>query len=128
MQKHQGTNPVTYLKERDREIATVEREREALDRTLAGLKAARDAMASFVLDGAVQPRSHGQGPRAAILREILESRTGPMPVDDIMAELKKRDVIAERPNVSATLAYLKRKGVAKNVERGQWASVTSIAA
>lgn len=128
MQKHQGSNPSSVISDLDKKIVVAERQREAQDRFIVGLRAAREAMAGVVIEGAAHPRPFGQGPRSAVLQEILESSVEPMPVDRIVAELKRRDVHAPRASINATLAYLKRKGVAKNPERGKWASVTSIAA
>lgn len=119
-----GTNPTIFLNQMDRTIQTTEREIEEKERLLRGLRSARESMAAVVLEGASQPRLNGENPRSSVLREILEAASGPVPVDDIMAELRKRDVIAPRASVGATLSYLKRKGVAKNVDRGQWVAVT----
>ena len=125
MQKNQGTvSPSSYLNVYDRDIVKAERQRAELDRVIAALRTAREAMAGVILDGATQPRQNGDGSRAAILREILTSSPESVTVDDIMAELKKRGRHDEKHLVYSTISYMKRVGEIKNVERGKWSSVS----
>ena len=118
-------NPTAYLRQTDREIAAATRNREQWDRYIQGLTAARKAMAESVLEDAARPHRGGSsGTRVELLTEILGNAKAPMSVNDIMAELAKRDHHTNRANVASTLAYLKRVGSAKAPERGQWVSAT----
>ena len=129
MQKNQGTvSPSSYLNVYDRDIVKAERQRAELDRVIAALRTAREAMAGVILDGATQPRQNGDGSRAAILREILASTPEPVTVDDIMAELRKRGRHDEKNNVRSSLAAMKARGDIKNVDRGRYTAATQIAA
>ena len=129
MQKNQGTiTPSSYLNVYDRDIVKAERQRAELDRVIAALRTAREAMAGVILDGATQPRQNGDGSRAAILREILASSPQSVTVDDIMSELRKRGRHDEKNNVRSSLAAMKAKGEVKSIDRGKYVSVTQVAA
>ena len=117
----------TYLRDRDQEIVALERNMEEISRTIAGVRAAREAMAAHVLERAAYHRSRDDGTsRAAVLQEVLAGLSEPTSVDDLKIALEKRNIFVSRAAVTQTLQYLKRKEVAKNVERGKWASITTI--
>jgi hypothetical protein len=60
----------------------------------------------------------------AVLAALAEGNA-PMGPKEIKTILKQHGREVEAPNISATLAYLKRRGAAINVDRGQWmASLT----
>lgn len=125
MQSTRVFDPAKYLSQTDREITAAKRQRDQLDQLIQGLEAARQAMSVHILSHASESRSNGNGSRATILREILEERREPVDVDLIMKELQKRHIDAPRAGVAATLSYLKRQGVATNVDRGKWTALVA---
>ncbi len=120
-----------FLTETDQKIALVQRERDKLNELLAGLEASRNAMAQHVLSHVTAPSTNGHstaGSRIDALAEVLAAAPEPLTTAQMVEGLASRGVITDRTGLSASLQYAKRKGLAKNVERGRWALVTSKAA
>jgi hypothetical protein len=64
--------------------------------------------------------------RKQMLQTIITNAPRPVTVDEIVAEMAKHGREDDRALVSSTLSYLKRIGVAKNLERGLWTGVTEV--
>jgi len=120
MAKPTKTSPTTILRQLDRSINATRKE-------LDGLVAARDAISGVILSNARQPRvTQIHGSRTQMIKTILDNAPGPVTVDDIAAEMAKHGRHDARANIQSTLSALKRTSHAKNVERGQWQSATTL--